>query len=88
MARAICKINMGLKNQTVYIQSQKYSNKQTLESYEVPFQNLANFFINQSDITEIHFGGSKTFAQKIENDIKKLELEKYSKNTIQFKYDF
>lgn len=87
MAKAICKINVGLKNQTIYIQGQKYSNKQTLESYEVPIQNIANFLINQSGITEIHLGGSKVYIQKIEDDIKDLEIKKYAKNSIKFIYD-
>lgn len=87
MAKAICKINVGLKNQTIYIQGQKYSNKQTLESYEVPIQNIANFLINQSGITEIHLGGSKVYIQKIEDDIKDLEIKKYAKNSIKFVYD-
>lgn len=89
MAKAICKINIGLKNQTVYIQNKKYkySNKYVLKSYEVPFQDLANFFINQTKVTEIHLGGPASFIQRLESDIKKLELNKYNKNTIQFIYD-
>ena len=87
MARVICKINVGLKNQTVYIQNQKYSKKQTLESYEIPIQNIADFIVNQSGITEVHFGGSKIYTEKIEDNIKNLELKKYNKNTIKFIYD-
>ena len=87
MARVICKINIGLKNQTVYIQGQKYSNKQTLESYEMPVQEVANFIANQQGISEVHFGGSKIYTEKIEDDIKELELKKYSKNKIKFFYD-
>ena len=39
MSKAICRINIGLKNQTVYIQNKKYkyNNKHVLKSYEVPF---------------------------------------------------
>lgn len=87
MARIICKINIGLKNQTVYIQGQKYSNKQTLESFEMPIQNIANFIIDQQGISEVRLSGSKIYTEKIEDDVKELELKKYSKNKIKFIYD-
>lgn len=87
MARVICKINIGLKNQTVYVQGEKYNNRQTLESFEMPIQNIANFIVNQQGISEVRLSGSKIYTEKIEDDVKELELKKYSKNKIKFIYD-
>lgn len=86
MAKVICKINLGTKTQTVYIQGQKYSNKQTLESYEIPIENIANFIISQQGIDEVYLGGTKIYTEKIEDEIKDLEIKKYAKNTIKFHY--
>ena len=86
MAKVICKINLGAKNQNIYIQSQKYSNKQTLETYEVPIENIANFIISQQGIDEVYLGGTKIYIEKIEDEIKDLEIKKYAKNTIKFYY--
>lgn len=84
MAKIICKINIGLKNQKVYIQGQKYSNKQTLESYDVPIEDIAKFIISQEGINEVYLGGIKNYTEEIKNEIKDLEIQKYAKNTIKF----
>ncbi len=87
MAKIICKINIGIRNQTVYIRSQKYSNKQTLESFEVPIENIAHFIMQQQDVSEVYLSGSKVYVTKIEDDVKELELKKYSTNKIKFIYN-
>lgn len=86
MARIVCNIFIGDLNQTVYIESEKYSGKKTLEKYSVPLKDFPKFIVNQIDIDEIYLFGNSEFAKKIEKDTKTLEQNLYEKNTKKFYY--
>lgn len=85
MEKLICKIQPGLKNQIIYIQSEKYDNKKTLETFSIPLNEIPDFIINQK-VYDVYFRGNKDFISKIEKDIKQKEIEKYSENKIIFNY--
>lgn len=86
MANAVCKLQLGLKNQTIFIKNYKYHNKQTLESIKVPTEEIPNFIAKTSDITEVVLSGPIEYLKKIEKDTEKIEKTKYS--TIKTKFTF
>ena len=87
MAKIICKVNIGLSKQTVYIESQKYSGKRTLEHFVVPTEEIPNFIVKQKDIEDIYLGGAtKDYLSKIEQETNELEKTLYSQSTKTFHY--
>ena len=54
MATAICKINLGLKEQTLFIQNDK-----EMKTYQLSFDDLSNFIVEKSDINEVIFSGPR-----------------------------
>ena len=83
MATIICKINLGLKNQTVFIRSEKYSNKETMEEYQMPIEDISSFIANTQDVADAVFSGPREYAKKIEQETKEA---KYSKIKTRFIY--
>jgi len=86
MATIICKINLGLKNQTVFIRSEKYSNKETMEEYQMPIEDISSFIANTQDVADAVFSGPREYAKKIEQETKEKEKAKYSKIKTRFIY--
>ena len=86
MATLICKINLGLKNQTVFIRSEKYSHKETMEEYQMPFEDIASFIAGAQDVEEAVFSGPREYAKKIEQETKEKEKARYSKIKTKFVY--
>lgn len=86
MATIICKLSLGLKNQEVFIQSQKYSKKQTIESFQVPTEQLADFIAKTSDVSKAVLSGPIDYLKKIEEDTQKKEKSKYSKIKTEFTF--
>lgn len=86
MATLICKINLGIKNQTVFIRSEKYSHKETMEEYQMPVEDIASFIADMQDVEEAVFSGPREYAKKIEQETKEKEKTKYSKVKTRFVY--
>lgn len=86
MATIICKLSLGLKNQEVFIQSQKYSKKKTIESFQIPTEQLADFIAKTSDVSKAVLSGPIDYLKKIEEDTQKKEKSKYSKIKTEFTF--
>lgn len=86
-AKAICKINIGLMHQTVYVQNKKYKDKEILEKHYVTLKDLPEFFANLKDVNEIYISGvSKEFGESIEKETKMIQYQKYNEDTKHFNY--
>lgn len=86
-AKIICYIQFGVKDQTVYIDNNKYSGKKTLETHKVPMNQLPEFFATQNDADDIYIsGGFTAFCKGIEKRTKEIEMEKFNKQTKVFHY--
>ena len=87
MAKIICKIDLGMLKQDLFIESQKYSGKPTLEKFSLTLDEIPSFIAKQKDIKDIYIkGANKTFLEKIEHDTKKLEYNLYNQDTKYFHY--
>lgn len=86
-AKAICKINIGLMHQTVYVENKKYKDKETLETHYITLKDLPEFFANLKDVNEIYISGvSKEFGESIEKETKMIQYQKYNEDTKHFNY--
>ena len=86
MARIVCNIIIGDYNQDIYIESEKYSGKKTLERYSMPLKDFPKFILDQPEINEIYLFGNSDYAKKIEKETKELEQSLYAKDTKKFYY--
>lgn len=86
MATIICKINLGIKMQQVYIESKKYSDKKIVETYQLPIDDLATFIAKHEDVKQARLSGPKFYLEKIEKDTKEIEMRQYSKEKTVFYY--
>lgn len=86
-AKAICKINIGLMHQTVFIKNTKYKDKEIIETHSVLLKDLPEFFANLQDVDDIYISGvSKNFGKSIEKETKIIQYQKYNKDTKHFNY--
>lgn len=86
-AKAICKIDLGVIDQTIYVQNEKYKGKQTLETYKSSLKELPEFFANLNDVNDIYLSGaSKDFELTIEKETRKIQYKKYNQDTKIFHY--
>lgn len=86
-AKAICKINIGVINQTIYIENEKNKGKKILEDYSITLQNLPEFLANLNDVDKIYISGvSKDFGHLIEEKTRTIQYKKYNKDTKLFYY--
>lgn len=81
MSKLICKVRLGALNQDVLIQE-----NDTVEAYQMPLKDISTFIIENQDIKEVYLGGTESFMKKIQQEVKQLELAKYSTTKINFHY--
>lgn len=81
MATAICKINLGLKEQTLFIQDNG-----EMKNYQLSLNDLSNFIVEKTDINEVIFSGPRQYVKKIEQETKEKEKSKYTKIKTKFIY--
>lgn len=86
MAVIISKINLGLKNQEVFIKGQKYSNKETLETFKVPTEKLSEFIAKTEDVAEVVLSGPTDYLKEIQKDTEKKEKSLYKKIKTNFTF--
>ena len=86
MSTIICNLKLGLRDQEVYIRGQKYSNKQTLESFKVPTEKLSEFIANTKDTNQAVLQGPIDYLKKIKENTEKIEKTKYSKIKTNFTF--
>lgn len=86
MPTIICKINLGTRLQRIYIQNEKYSKKEILETYWMPFEAISDFILKQEDVFQVKMYGPKSYTEKIEKEVHEKELTKYSKIKTNFIY--
>ena len=86
MATIVCKLQLGLKNQEIFIQSQKYSKKETIESFNIPTQQIADFIAKANDVQQAVLSGPATYLEKIKKDTHNKEQLKYSKIKTNFTF--
>lgn len=82
MAKIICKINLGVLYQDIFIEDQ---NK--IEKFSIPLNEIPNFIVKQREIKDIYIKTpNKDFFKNIELKTKKLEYNLYTQNTKYFHY--
>lgn len=86
MAVIISKINLGLRDQEVFIKGQKYSNKQTLETFKVPTEKLSEFIAKTEDVENVVLAGPIAYLKEIEKDTQKKEKSLYKKIKTNFTF--
>ena len=84
MKKLICQINIGIKQQKVFIHDD--IDTDTVEEYTVSLKDLPNFIVNYSDISNVFLKGSKDYLKKIEDETHNLEIQKYNEKKITFTY--
>ena len=78
----ICQINLGTMYQKVYVRKSANS----IIEHEIQLEDLPEFLLNSS-INNIYISGvPKSFGESIERKTRKLQLEKYKKDTKNFYY--
>lgn len=86
MATIVCKLHLGLRNQQIFIQGQKYSKKETIENYSVPTEKLSSFIATAEGVSEAVLEGPVDYLKKIKEDTQKEEMARYSKVKTKFTF--
>lgn len=78
----VCQINLGTMYQKVYVRESANS----IIEHKIALEDLPDFLLNSS-INNIYISGvPKSFGESIERKTRKLQLEKYEKDTKNFYY--
>ena len=85
MERILCDIQLGSKNQQVYVIKELYGKEKNIQSFSMDIDEIPNF-IFKHNINDIILKGPKNFTQKIEEKVKEKELKDYTNTKINFKY--
>lgn len=84
MAIMACKVNMGTLYQEVTIRNKKYSDKDTVETYKIPLEEIPKFIAKIEDVDTVYLSGPKPYLTKIKDETKEEEIKRYKKTKTLF----